>query len=130
MEASSCGRLEPDDAPVIRNLVGEFRGRQVGGLPQFPERSREGGVGGLFDAGARLRRQGIFLEKVLPEALCGKVSHRIHNANLVTGMQQHSRCDGNAFALDLFSSKNIIVTQTFERPHHGGSGVFSSSQRW
>jgi hypothetical protein len=26
--------------------------------------------------------------------------------------------------LDLFSSKNIIVAQIFERPDHGGSGGF------
>ena len=32
-----------------------------------------------------------------------------------------------AFALDLFSSKNIIVAQIFERPGHGGSGVFFQS---
>src|SRR6202030_3799448 len=28
------------------------------------------------------------------------------------------------FALDIFSSKNIIVRQILERPDHGGSGVF------
>jgi hypothetical protein len=44
----------------------------------------------------------------------------------VTGKQQPSRVARSleAFALDLFSSKNIIVTQTFERPGHGGPDVF------
>ena len=81
-------QAQPDDAPVIRNLVGKFRGRQVGRLPQFPKRSCESGAGGIFDAGARLRRQRIFFEKMLPKGLCGKVSHRVHNANLVTGKQR------------------------------------------
>src|ERR1700692_3993880 len=31
------------------------------------------------------------------------------------------------FALDIFSSKNIIVRQILERPDHGGSGVFFQS---
>ena len=38
-------------------------------------------------------------------------------------------CHSEAFALDLFSSKNIIVAQIFERPDHGGSGVFFQFNR-
>ena len=56
-------------------FVGKLGSRQIGGFPQFPKRPRQGGVHRIFDARARLRRQGIFIQEVLPKTLRGKVSH-------------------------------------------------------
>ena len=50
-------KTEPHDAPVIRNLVGELGGGQIGGFPQLAERPGQRGIGGIFDARTRLRRQ-------------------------------------------------------------------------
>ena len=76
-------QIEPDHAPIVRNLVGKFGGRRDRWLPTTPAAAAPGSNCRIFDAGPRLRRQRIFFQKVLPESLCGKVSHRIHSANLM-----------------------------------------------
>ena len=81
-------QTEAHRTPIVGHLVGEFGCGKIGCFPQFPQGTRDGSIGRVFDAGARLCRQGIFFQKVLPEGLCGQVAHRIPTANLVTGMQQ------------------------------------------
>jgi hypothetical protein len=59
---------------------------------------------------------------------CRKVSaerSRIEFTTLTLLLESNSsRVRRKAFTLDLFTSKNIILKQIFERPNHGGSGVF------
>ena len=50
-------KAEPHHAPIVRDLVGEFGGGQIGRFPQFAQRPGQGGIGGIFDARTRLRRQ-------------------------------------------------------------------------